>query len=247
MDPDVLKQNAAAAAAGLVESGMLVGLGTGSTATHAIRKLGERFRSGLRFTGVPTSLASFQLAGSFGIPLIDSPTATPIDLTIDGADEIGEADLSLIKGMGGALLREKIVAVMSRRLVIIADETKLLPRLTGRAPVPVEVVTFGWESTRARLAALGCRPVLKRDARGEPFRTDGGNLIMNCKFDPLPDPASIERTLSMVVGVVEIGLFLGLETTGLEASPTGGRRSYRPGWSGCFIPAVRAQPLPDRA
>jgi ribose 5-phosphate isomerase A len=229
MGQDTLKLDAAAAAVEMVEAGMLVGLGTGSTATHAIRLLGARFRDGLRFTGVATSVASFQLAGSFGIPLIESPTATQIDMTIDGADEIGEADLSLIKGMGGALLREKIVAVMSRRLVIIADETKLLPRLTGRAPVPVEVVTFGWESTRARLAALGCRPVLKRDARGEPFRTDGGNLIMNCKFDPLPDPASIERTLSMVVGVVEIGLFLGLATTALVASPTGVRRIDRPG------------------
>jgi ribose 5-phosphate isomerase A len=227
MDSDILKQNAAAAAAGLVEPGMLVGLGTGSTATHAIRKLGERFRSGLRFTGVPTSVASFQLASSFGIPLIESPADTPIDLTIDGADEIGEADLSLVKGMGGALLREKIVAVMSRRLVIIADASKLAPRLTGRVPVPVEVVTFGWESTRARLTALGCRPVLKRDAQGEPYRTDGGNLIMNCKFDALSDPAALERALSMVAGVVECGLFLGLATTALVASPAGVRRIDR--------------------
>jgi ribose 5-phosphate isomerase A len=191
--------------------------------------LGERFRDGLRFTGVPTSVASAEIARLFGIPLIESPTATPIDLTIDGADEIGEADLSLIKGMGGALLREKIVAVTSRQLVIVADETKLSPRLNGRAPIPVEVVSFGWESTRVRLAALGCRPVLKRDAEGEPFRTDGGNLIMNCKFDALADPAALERALSMVVGVVESGLFLGLATTALVASRSGVRRIDRPG------------------
>ncbi len=227
MDSDILKQNAAAAAVELVQDGMLVGLGTGTTAIHAVRLLGERFRDGLRFIGVSTSLASFQLAQSFGIPLIDSPTATPIDLTIDGADEIGEADLSLIKGRGGALLREKIVAVMSRKLVIIADETKLLPRLGGRAPVPIEIVAFGWESTRARLAALGCRPVLKRDAQGEPYRTDGGNMILNCKFDTLPDPAAIDRELSMIVGVVETGLFLGLATTALVASPAGVRRIDR--------------------
>ena len=137
------------------------------------------------------------------------------------------ADLSLIKGMGGALLREKIVAVNSRRLVIIADGTKLAPRLSGRVPIPVEVVMFGWESTRARLAALGCRTVLKRDAAGEPMRTDGGNVIVHCAFDALPDPAEIERALSMVVGVVETGLFLGLATTALVASETEVRRLDR--------------------
>jgi ribose 5-phosphate isomerase A len=227
MSLDALKQQAAAVAAEMVEAGMLVGLGTGSTATHAVRVLGQRFRDGLRFTGVPTSLASARLAGSFGIPLIESPTGTPIDLTIDGADEIGETDLSLIKGMGGALLREKIVAVMSKRLVIIADRTKLMPRLSGRVPVPVEVVTFGWESTKVRLAALGCQPVLKRDAQGEPYRTDGGNLIFNCRFDSLPDPAGTERALSMIVGVVETGLFLGLATTALVASAGEVRRIDR--------------------
>src|SRR5882757_5954357 len=170
MDRDSLQQAAAEQAVTFVESGMLVGLGTGSTAGHAIRLLGERYRGGLRFTGVPTSIASADLARSLGIPLIDSPTATPIDLTIDGADEIGESDLSLIKGMGGALLREKIVAVASRRLVIIADETKLEPRLTGQVAVPVEVVSFGWESTQARLTALGCQPVLRRTPSGEVFR-----------------------------------------------------------------------------
>jgi ribose 5-phosphate isomerase A len=224
---DDLKRAAASAAAELVEPGMLVGLGSGSTATHAIRLLGERFRDGVRFTGVPTSMASATLARSFGIPLIDSPTATEIDLTIDGADEIGEMDLTLIKGMGGALLWEKIVAVMSRRLVIVADESKLVPALTGRVPVPVEIVPFGWESTKARLAALGCRPVLKRDAMGEPFRSDAGNLILNCKFDALPDPAALQSRLSGIVGVVESGFFIGLATTAFIASRTGVRRFDR--------------------
>jgi ribose 5-phosphate isomerase A len=227
MEHDSLKHAAALEAAALVEPGMLLGLGTGSTASHAIRILGERYRDGLRFTGVPTSVASADLARSFGIPLIESPNATPIDLTIDGADEIGEADLSLVKGMGGALLREKIVAVMSRRLVIIADETKLSPRLSGRVAVPVEVVDFGWESTSARLAALGCQPVLKRDQHGRPVRTDGGNLILNCRFETLDDPAEIDRALSMVVGVVETGLFVGLATTVLVASGSGVRRIER--------------------
>jgi ribose 5-phosphate isomerase A len=227
MDRDALKQRAADAAAEMVQDGMLVGLGTGSTASHAIRRLGERFRDGLRFTGAPTSEASSRLARSFGIPLVESPTDAAIDMTIDGADEIGEADLSLIKGMGGALLREKIVAVTSKRLVIIADETKLVPRLSGRVPIPVEIVTFGWKSTRARLAALGCRTVLKRDAQGEAMRTDGGNMILHCKFEMLSDLETIERALSMVVGVVETGLFLGLATTVLVASETGVRRIDR--------------------
>jgi ribose 5-phosphate isomerase A len=226
-DRDTLKQAAAAAAAELVSDGMLVGLGTGSTASFAIRRLGERFRDGLRFTGVPTSVASAEIARLFGIPLIESPTATAIDLTIDGADEIGESGLDLIKGMGGALLREKIVAVASRRVVIIADETKLSPRLSGRVPIPVEIVAFGWESTRARLAALGCQTVLKRDDRGLPYQTDGGNFIVHCKFDALPEPAAVEQALSGVVGVVETGLFLGLATTALVATRAGVRRIER--------------------
>jgi ribose 5-phosphate isomerase A len=176
---------------------------------------------------VPTSVASAELARSFGIPLLESPVAAPIDLTIDGADEIGEVGLDLIKGMGGALLREKIVAVASRRLVIIADETKLSPRLSGRVPIPVEIVAFGWASTRARLAGLGCQTVLKRDDRGLPYQTDGGNFILHCRFDALSDPAALEQTLSGVVGVVETGLFLGLATTALVATQAGVRQIDR--------------------
>jgi ribose 5-phosphate isomerase A len=227
MDLDQLKRDAAVPAVDMVTDGMLVGLGTGSTAAHAITMLGERYQRGLRFTGVPTSEASAHLAEQFGIPLIESPTATPIDLTIDGADEVGEADLSLIKGMGGALLREKIVAVMSRRLVIIVDETKLSERLSGRIAIPVEVVPFGWESTQSRLAAIGCQVTLRRDASGEMFRTDGGNFIVHCKFDHLADPTAIERDISMTVGVVEVGLFVSLATTILVASATGVRRIDR--------------------
>ncbi len=226
MDQDVLKQEAAGLAVDMVETGMLVGLGTGSTASHAIRSLGQRFRDGLRFTGIPTSLASAALARSFGIPLIDSPSHEEIDLTIDGADEIGENDLSLIKGMGGALLWEKIVATMSRRLVIIADASKLKPRLSGLVPVPVEVVSFGWESTSLRLSRIGCRPALRLD-RGVPYRTDGGNFILNCAFEDLRDPLDVERRLSMTVGVVETGLFIGLATSVLIASAGGIKRIDR--------------------
>lgn len=224
MTPDELKQLAAAAAVEFVTDGMLVGLGTGSTANHAIRLLGERFRNGLRFTGVPTSVASAALAESYGIPLVHSPDATDIDLTIDGADEIGEADLSLIKGMGGALLREKIVAARSTHMIVIADDTKLRTRLSGQVAVPVEVADFGWESTAARLRDLGCTPVLKRDAAGGVFRTDGQNLILNCAFNDLSDPSAVEQMLSMTIGVVETGLFIGLATTALVASQAGVKR-----------------------
>ncbi len=224
MTADRLKRAAAEAAVALVQPGMLIGLGTGSTANHAITLLGERYRDGLRFTGVPTSLGTARLARDCGIPLIEEPDGTPIDLTIDGADEIGAADLSLIKGMGGALLWEKIVAAASRAVVIIADDTKLAPRLSGRVAVPVEIVPFGWRATLARLALLGCRAEMKCDDFGEPSRTDGGNRIAHCRFDDLSDPAAVEHALSMTVGVVETGLFLGLATMALIASAGGVRR-----------------------
>ena len=227
MSADRLKRAAAEAAVALVQPGMLVGLGTGSTAHHAVTLLGERYRDGLRFTGVPTSLATASLARACGIPLIEQPTGAPIDLTIDGADEISAADLSLIKGMGGALLWEKIVATASRAVVIIADDTKMAPRLSGHVPVPVEIVEFGWQSTLARLAMPGCHPELKCDDFGEAFRTDAGHRIVNCRFDDLSDPAAVERALSMIVGVVETGLFIGLATMALIASPAGVRRIGR--------------------
>jgi len=225
---DGLKREAAARAVAFVEPGMLVGLGTGSTANHAIKLLGERFRAGMKFTGVPTSMASAALARSFGIPLIESPSA-PIDVTIDGADEIGEGDLSLIKGMGGALLWEKIVAACTRRLIIVADETKLVPRLSGRVAVPVEIVRFGWESTARRLADLGCVPELRKTRDGEPFRTDSGHFIMNCAFRDLNDPMAVERALSMTVGVVETGLFIGMTDMALVATGDGVRQFGRRG------------------
>ena len=217
MSLDLQKRAAAAMAVDMVEPGMLVGLGTGSTASHAIRLLGEKHRAGLAFTGVPTSLASAELARAHGIPLIDSPTATEIDLTIVGADEIGAADLNLIKGMGGALLWEKIVASNSKRVAIIADASKLASRLTGRIAIPVEVVPFGWQSTAARIARLGCQPVLRHHTNGAPFRTDSGNYILHCRMDDLSHPAAVEQALSMIVGVVETGLFIGLAHTVLVA------------------------------
>ena len=209
------------AAVAMVEDGMVVGLGTGSTAAFAIEGLISRVRDGLRIVGIPTSERSAKQAHEGGIVLTDLSHYPKVDLTIDGADEIARPSLDLIKGLGGALLREKIVAAVSDRLVIIADEPKLLPRLGETAPVPVEVVAFGWETTAARLAKLGARPVLRQAPDGGAFRSDGCNLILDCHFGAIADPKRLEQELSCIIGVVETGLFIGMATTVLVATPNG--------------------------
>ncbi len=218
---DALKREAALAAVAMVEDGMVVGLGTGSTAAFAIEGLIARVRDGLRIAGIPTSERSAKQARDGGIALTDFSHHSRVDLTIDGADEIARDSLDLIKGLGGALLREKIVAAASGRLVIVADEPKLVPGLGGTVPLPVEVVTFGWETTLARIAALGAKPVLRAGTDGQPFRSDGGNLILDCHFGAITDPAGLERELSNTIGVVETGLFIGMATTALVATATG--------------------------
>ncbi|HEY4043795.1 MAG TPA: ribose-5-phosphate isomerase RpiA [Rhodopila sp.] len=218
-DRDARKREAAMAAVAMVEDGMVVGLGTGSTAAFAIDGLIARVRSGLRIVGIPTSERSARQASEGGIELTDFAHHIRLDLTIDGADEIARESLDLIKGLGGALLREKIVAAASERLVVIADEPKLLSGLGATAPVPVEVVGFGWETTAQRLAKLGAKPVLRKTPDGTAFRTDGGNLILDCHFGAIADPAALERDLSATIGVVENGLFVGMATTALVATP----------------------------
>lgn len=220
-DRDARKREAAMVAVAMVEDGMIVGLGTGSTAAFAIEGLIARVRGGLRIVGIPTSERSAAQARAGGIELTDFAHHTRLDLTIDGADEIARDTLDLIKGLGGALLREKIVAAASERLVIIADEPKLVSGLGATVPVPVEVVRFGWETTSERLAKFGARPVLRQAADGTAFRTDGGNLILDCHFGAIADPAALERDLSGVVGVVETGLFIAMATTALVATPGG--------------------------
>jgi ribose 5-phosphate isomerase A len=221
---DRQKRAAAEAAAALVENDMVVGLGTGSTASFAIDALIRRVRGGLRIKGIATSERSAQQAQAGGIPLTSFAAQPRLDLTIDGADEIEAGSLNLIKGLGGALLREKIVAAVSDRLIIIADATKLVTQLGGTAPVPVEVVPFGWETTLERLRALGAEPVLRRDTSGEPFRSDGGNLIVDCGFGLIADPAGLERRIGQTIGVVEVGLFIGMASAALVADETGVRR-----------------------
>ncbi|MDZ7266026.1 MAG: ribose-5-phosphate isomerase RpiA [candidate division KSB1 bacterium] len=208
LSTDLQKQNAALAAVQYVENRMIVGLGTGSTTALALHALRDKIKKGLRITGVPSSTATAQLAKRLGIPLRnDAAGFQKIDLTIDGADEV-DPDCNLIKGGGGALTREKIIATRSDRVIIIVNEKKLVPRL-GRFRLPVEVLPFGWQSTAAILRSTGCKTLL-RGSPAKPFRTDNGNFIIDCAFGEIAEPEKLLPLLKSIVGVVEVGLFVGI-------------------------------------
>lgn len=202
-----VKQLAAEKAVEYVEDGMKVGLGTGSTAYWAIRKLGERVQQGLKITAVATSSASEEQARELGIPLVAFDEIDSLDLTIDGADEL-DSRLQLIKGGGGALLREKIVAMGSARMIVVADESKAVQTL-GQFPLPVEIVPFAWEWTVAALDKLGCTAELRRKD-GELYKTDNGNYIADCRFGAIASAPELALALSRIPGVVEHGLFIGI-------------------------------------
>lgn len=218
---EAAKRAVGEAAAALVEDGMLVGLGTGSTVCYLIEALGRRAREeGLRIVGVPTSEATAAQATALGIPLAE-PEAT-IDLAIDGADEVERGTLRLIKGLGGALLREKMVAQLARRFVVVADATKVVECLGDRAPLPIEVVRFGLAATTRRIAEAGGAPTL-RQAGEKPFVTDNGNVVLDCAgFAPIRDPFTLERTLRAIAGVVGTGLFLDMAERAIVAGADGG-------------------------
>jgi ribose 5-phosphate isomerase A len=216
-----LKQTAAESAVALVEDRMILGLGTGSTAELAVEALGKRVARGLRVTGIPTSEFTAGQARSLGIAISTLDEHPEIDLTIDGADEVEVGTLNLIKGRGGALLREKIVASASKRLVIIVDEGKLVERLGSRFAVPVEVIPFGWSAAARRLEALGAKVALRPGTDGKPFVSDGGHYIVDCAFGPIASPEELECELNGIVGVVEHGLFLGMATQVIVAGRDG--------------------------
>jgi ribose 5-phosphate isomerase A len=204
---------------------MTLGLGSGTTAAYAIKALGERIRlEGIDVRGVPTSSVSEDLAKGLGIPLVGFDTVSRIDMTIDGADEV-DARLNLVKGGGGALVREKIVAQASDQLIIIVDERKLLDPL-GKFPLPVAVVPFGWETTAKRLSALcpDMRLRLKGPDERDPYITDDGLYILDLAMGSIPDPAGAELAIKRVTGVVEVGLFVGLTTRLIVGSPDGSTR-----------------------
>lgn len=208
---DDAKRIAGERAATEAEDGMVVGLGSGTTAAFAVEALGARVAKGLRIVGIPTSEATAALARRLGIPLTDFAHHHRIDLTIDGADQVARSTLDLVKGRGGALLREKIVASASRRMTVIVDETKIVERLGGATPLPVEIVRFGWETTIDRLTTLGVAPALRGGA-AKPFISDGGNYIADCAIAEISDPSGLDRKLASVLGVVATGIFSGLAT-----------------------------------
>jgi len=223
MTPDMMKIAAAVRALAYVEPGMRLGLGTGSTAAHFVNLLAQEVQKGLDVICVPTSEATRRQAETLGIPLTTLEDVPFLDLTVDGADEI-DKELRLIKGGGGALLREKIVATASDRMLVIADEAKLVDTL-GAFPLPVEVVTFGLNATRNMIEMLaadaGCQGeiTLRVKADGSIFKTDGGNVIFDCHFGRIDDPESLDEALKFIPGVVENGLFLGIA----DAAVVGGR------------------------
>lgn len=213
------KQLAGEYAANFVKDGMNVGLGTGSTVYWAIQKLGERIKEGLSFQAVPTSKETEVLAKQLNISLISLNDVQSLDLTIDGADEI-DANLQLIKGGGGALLREKIVATSSKELIIIADESKLVTHL-GTFPLPVEIIPFSWKQTERKIQSLGCQTTL-RLKNNETFITDNNNMIIDCIFPyNLTNPTNLHTQLKMITGVVETGLFVNMTSKAIIGTKNG--------------------------
>ena len=208
MANDNEKEAAASASLRFVRDGDIVGLGTGSTAVHAVRLLGEQVRAGLKIRGIPTSAATQELAASVGIPLTTLDEFQQINVTIDGADEV-DPNLRLIKGGGGALLHEKIVASASQKCVIIVDSSKQVSML-GKFPLPVEIIPFARALLAKNIAALGASVSLRMNPSGKPFITDEGHYILDCSFGQISDPESLARALEEMPGIVEHGLFIGM-------------------------------------
>jgi ribose 5-phosphate isomerase A len=232
MSADSYKRAAAARAIDFVRSGMRLGLGTGSTAAHFVELLAERVRAGLDVIAVPTSEATRVQAMKLGIPLTSLDETPELDLTVDGADEIGP-DLTLIKGGGGALLREKIVAAASARMIVIADDSKWVPVL-GHFPLPIEITPFGAQATRRAVEAAAVNAgsagpaQLRRDRNGHAFVTDGGHWLLDAQLQRIADPLALARSLADVPGVMEHGLFIGLARTAILAGREGVRLVERP-------------------
>ncbi len=218
------KQQAAERAAEFIQSGMAVGLGSGSTAVFAMRRIAKLQQEGQldNIVGFATSKAVWKEAQQLGIPLMAEEMEPNIDVTIDGADEV-DPEMNLIKGGGGALLREKIVAQNSRRVIIVCDDGKLSPRLGTHRAVPVEVLFFGWRAQLRYLESLGAQVAVRQSGNGSQFVTDSGNMILDCNFGPIASPAELAANLSARAGIVEHGLFLGLATDVIIAGREGVR------------------------
>jgi len=220
VDLDQLKKAAALQAIEFVRAGMVVGLGTGSTAKHMIMALGDKVRAGMKLRGVPTSQETAALARQAGIPLIDAESRWEIDVAIDGADQV-DPHFNLIKGGGGALLKEKIVAASSKQFIVVVDHTKQVPVLGGSFPLPIEVIPFGWGSTAREIEALTGSRVVLRERHGVPFKTESGNVIVDVHIDRISHPGELEIALNRIPGVVETGIFVGRTNILVVGTPQG--------------------------
>jgi ribose 5-phosphate isomerase A len=220
IDLDGLKRAAALKAVEYVKDGMIVGLGTGSTAKHLVLALGEKVKAGMIIRGVPTSQETAELARQSGITLIDSENRWVIDVAIDGADQVDPA-FNLIKGGGGALLKEKIVAASAKQFIVLIDYTKQVPVLGGPFPLPVEVIAFGWGSTAREIETLTNSRVVLRERNGAPFTTEARNLIVDVHLARIDDPRDLEIALNQIPGVVETGLFVGRTDILIVGTPHG--------------------------
>jgi ribose 5-phosphate isomerase A len=227
VDLDHLKKAAALRAIEFVREGMVVGLGTGSTAKHMIMALGDKVRTGMNVRGVPTSQETAALARQAGIPLIDAENRWEIDVAIDGADQV-DPHFNLIKGGGGALLKEKIVAASAKQFIVMVDPTKQVPVLGGSFPLPIEVIPFGWGSTAREIEALTGSRVVLRERNGVPFKTEAGNMIVDAHIDRINRPGELETTLNLIPGVVETGLFVGRTNVLIIGTPQGVQTLHAP-------------------
>lgn len=227
-DIDSLKKAAAVKAVEFVRDGMVVGLGTGSTAKHMVLALGDKVRAGMSVRGVPTSQETAALARQAGIALIDTDDRWEIDVAIDGADQVDPA-FNLIKGGGGALLKEKIVAASAKQFIVVVDYTKQVPVLGGSFPLPVEVIPFGWGSTAREIESLTKSRVTLRERNGAPFRTEAGNLIVDVHLARIDRPRDLEMALNQIPGIVETGLFVGRTNVLIVGAPQGVQMHYAAG------------------
>jgi ribose 5-phosphate isomerase A len=217
---EALKERAARAAVEYVKDGYVVGLGTGSTARYVVLALGERVKAGLQIRGVPTSRETAELARQQGISLIDKDNAWIIDVAIDGADQV-DPNFNLIKGGGGALLKEKIVAASAKRFIVMVDHTKRVPILGGSFPLPIEIIPFGWGSTAREIETLTKSRVVLRERNGAPFHTEAGNMIVDVHLARIDRPRDLEIALNQIPGIVETGLFVNRTDVLIVGTPQG--------------------------
>ena len=227
-DLDQLKKSAAIEATQFIRDGMVVGLGTGSTAKHMIQALGEKVRAGMNLRGVPTSQETATLAKQAGILLLDTEQRWEIDVAIDGADQV-DPQCNLIKGGGGALLKEKIVAASAKQFIVVVDHTKQVSVLGGSFPLPIEVVPFGWGSTAREIESLTKSRIVLRERNGAPFLTEAGHFIVDVHLDRIAQPGDLETALNLIPGVVETGLFVGRTDVLIVGTPHGVRTVHAPG------------------